>query len=29
MALDQFKAARSVLQGLIRTTNLNHSPALS
>ena len=29
MTLDQFKAARSVLQGVIRTTNLIHSPALS
>ena len=28
MTLDQFKAARSVLQGVIRTTNLTHSPAL-
>ena len=29
MTLDQFKAARSVLQGVIRPTNLIHSPALS
>ena len=29
MTLDQFKAARNVLQGVIRPTNLIHSPALS
>ena len=29
MTLDQFKAARSVLQGVIRQTSLIHSPALS
>ena len=29
MTLDQFNAARSVLQGVIRETNLVHSPALS
>ena len=29
MTLDQFKAARSVLQGVIRPTNLIYSPALS
>ena len=29
MTLEQFKAARSVLQGVIRPTNLIHSPALS
>ena len=29
MTLDQFKAARSVLQGVIFETNLIHSPALS
>ena len=29
MTLDQFKAARSVLQSVIRPTNLIHSPALS
>ena len=29
MTLDQFKAARSVLQGVIRPTNLIYSPVLS
>ena len=29
LTLDKFKAARSVLQGVIRETNLLHSPALS
>ena len=29
LTLEQFKRARSVLQGVIRTTNLIHSPALS
>lgn len=29
ISLEQFKTARSVLQGVIRSTNLIHSPAFS
>ena len=29
LTLEQFKAARATLQGVIRTTSLIHSPALS